>query len=487
LSPIDHLIILGYVGALVVLGSAARSKGASLEEYSLAGRRVPWWVAAVSIFVADLSAISLLGAPAWAYQKDLRLAFGLIVFPFGAVVVALLLIPRVVHDGTVSVYEYLERRFSGRVRTYGAGIFLLLRGGWAATAVYATSLALAEVTPLSQRGAALVLGTATTGYVFLGGARGVVWVALAQFAVMMVGLAAMGGAVVHASEGSLGQVWSVAAAHGHTRLVDWSFSPFEEVTVWAVTVYILVYCVTAYGTDQAMAQRYLATPSKGAMVKAMVGTAAISLPLGAAMYLLGTLLAGEYELSPSMAASLAEPGRLVPHFVSHALPAGLRGVVFAGIFGATLSSVSAGLNSLATSSVVDLGGSGIEERRQVHGVRMATVAWGIGVSLAALFLGRLGTILEIAGKLNGYFAGPLSGIFLLGLTCKRARGWQVVVGSLAGVCATLLVARLGVSWLWYGATGAATTVAVGWVLALMAGCGHSQSAQGTPWPPTRAP
>jgi len=467
LSNLDHAIVLGYIALLVVLGSAARPKTTSLDQYALAGRRVPWWIAAIAIFVADLSAISLLGAPAWAFEKDLCLAFGLVALPFGAVAVALLLIPRVVRKGTVSVYEYLERRFGVPVRRYGAAIFLLLRGGWAATALYATSLALAEVTPLSQPAAAVVLATATAGYVFLGGARGVVWVALMQFTVVVAGLACVGAALMQVSAGDLGALWYTAATRGHTVFLNFSLSPLEEVTVWGVTAYTLGYCVTAYGADQAMAQRYLATPSKGAMVRAILGTALLSLPLGAAMYLLGTLLAGYYGLHPALARSLPEPGRVLPHFVSHALPAGLRGMVLAGIFGATLSSVSAGFNSLATSTIVDFTSPSMSETRKVALIRLATAAWGAAACLTALFLGRLGAILEIAGKIGGYFGGVLGGLFLLGLMCRRAQGWQVVVGSLVGAGGTLGAARLGVSWLWYGAVGAGTTLAIGWLLALL--------------------
>lgn len=466
MSNLDLAIILAYIGLLAVLGTAARSKSVSVEEYALAGRNVRWWMAAITIFTADLSAISLLGSPAWTFQKDLGLAFGLVIFPFAAVAVAMTLIPAIVRRGTVSVYEYLERRFNRSARRFGAAIFLLLRGGWAATAVYATALALAETTSLPRPAATLLLGAATTGYVFLGGARSVVWVGIAQFAVMLMALTSIAGAVTHVSNGNLHALWQAAALGGHTRFADLSLSPFQEVTIWGVTVYIIVYSVTAFGTDQALAQRYLATPSRPAMLKAMLGNAALSLPLGGAMYLLGTLLAGYYALQPALSASLTEPSRVLPHFVAHALPSGLRGMVMAGVFGATLASVSAGLNSLATSTIVDFTRGGAEQRR-VSLIRLATVAWGIGVSAAALSLGRLGAILEIAGKINGYFAGPLAGLFLLGLTCRRAHAWHAILACLLGAATTFSIAYLRVSWLWYGAVGCTATLSLGWALALL--------------------
>ena len=149
------------------------------------------------------------------------------------------------------------------------------------------------------------------------------------------------------------------------------------------------------------------------------------------------------------------------------LPAGAAGLVLAGVFGATLTAVPSGLNALATASVVDF--SNLPRDRQVPLIKLATIGWGCAVAIAAVFLGRLGNIIEIAGKLNGFFGGPLAGAFLLGLFSRRARSWHVIVASLMGAALTFRLAGLGLSWLWYGTSGTAATVLAGWLLAALTG------------------
>ena len=86
-------ILLSYLAAVMYIGSRSARKQKSLEDFFLAGRSVPWWAAGVSIIAADMSAISYVGAPAWVFQKDLRLATGLFLFPLFMLPVVYLFIP----------------------------------------------------------------------------------------------------------------------------------------------------------------------------------------------------------------------------------------------------------------------------------------------------------------------------------------------------------------------------------------------------------
>src|SRR3954451_14888496 len=86
-------ILLSYLAAVIYIGSRRAGRQRSLEDFFLAGRNEPWWGGGVSIIAADMSAISYVGAPAWVFQKDLRLAVGLFLFPLFMLVILYLFIP----------------------------------------------------------------------------------------------------------------------------------------------------------------------------------------------------------------------------------------------------------------------------------------------------------------------------------------------------------------------------------------------------------
>jgi sodium-coupled monocarboxylate transporter 8/12 len=171
---------------------------------------------------------------------------------------------------------------------------------------------------------------------------------------------------------------------------------------------------------------------------------------------------------PQLRAALPNPDRVMPQFVATVLPPGVAGLVIAGVFAATMSTLSAGFNSLATATVIDFvhrfrRAAPADPRADVTMARWITCAWALASTALAAWVGRLGTIVEIFGKISGFFGGPILGVFLLGILTRRPGGAAAVVGLLAGTACAWWVATTHVAWVWYSPAGCAATLVIGFV------------------------
>ncbi|HEX4946661.1 MAG TPA: hypothetical protein VFZ34_08365 [Blastocatellia bacterium] len=215
-------------------------------------------------------------------------------------------------------------------------------------------------------------------------------------------------------------------------------------------------------------QRYFAAKDVKATVRAAFGATVVQFPVVFLLYLIGLLFVAWYAQHPELQASLTNVDRIVPHFTVNILPGGLRGLVIAGIFAATMSSMSAGINSLTTCSLKDIWerlGTTSASREIVRG-RVLTLVWGLTGTFSALLVANLKlTLAERFNMIYTFFAGPLAGIFLLGVLGKRASAWPTLLGALGGFAVTMTMAnQTNVHWLWNPPTGCAVTMLIGYCL-----------------------
>ncbi len=467
LSHLDYFILIAYLVSTVFISSRFAKRQKSLDDYFVAGRMAPWWAVGISIAASDLSAISYMGAPAWVFEKDLRYAMGIFLFPFMMILVVYIFVPFLARLRLYTIYEYLERRFHPSVRTVGSALFLLLRGGWMSTAIYALSLVISQLIHLPVWECVIVVGGLTTAYTVLGGMQAVLWTDVMQFCVMVTGIFVMIGTILVAFHGDIRTIWRLAADSGHTRMFSFQLDPNAEVTVWALFAGTVVVTLISYGSDQVIVQRYLTTSSQRNMALAVLFNGVIALPVMLLLYLLGIGFVAFYAVHHNLRVSLGNAQQVLPHFVIHVLPPGLSGLVIAALCAATMSALSAGLNSFSTVTVVDFYGRYYKKLSSSNGIavsvaRWSTLAWGVMASSGALFVGRLGGIIEIVGKMSSFFGGPLLGMFLLGILTRRANSLGALLGCTCGVTATWLVSSSHVSWLWYGPIGCLSTLVAGY-------------------------
>jgi SSS family transporter len=491
---VDWVIVIAYLLTMAAVGVYFSRRQTSLDHYLLAGRRMSWLPVGLSLMAALNSGMDYLMQPSATIKYGFVLVVGILswvaLYPW----VAKVAFPFYHRLNFFTAYEYLEARFDVRVRTLAAGIFLVWRLGWMATAMYVPSLAINAATggQVDLTTMTIIIGTLVTLYTMLGGIQAVIWNDVVQFCIMFGGLGATVWIVFANVPGGMGEIVSVAQAQGKLDfwppLVDPAASTLaaqvqsffqQPMTVVALLTALIVGRAAQYTTDQVMVQRLQTTRSEADARQAFVVNAA-----GDALWMLGLSFVGlalfayfqHRPLPPEFATD-----KLVPYFMSLEFPAGAVGLVVAAIMAASLSSIDSAINSCTSVAVVDgymrlyLGKtvttgslSAAESAAQVRVSRMATVAFGAIGTVLACNVSRIGTLLEIANKLVNAFTGPLFGIFLLAMFSRRATSAAVLAGGVAGAAASYYVAyHTTIGFLWPSTFGLAVALFVGLALSAL--------------------
>lgn len=495
LTPADITVFAVYMAFSIGVGVWFTRQQKDLKSYLLAGQSMHYVLVAVSVLAALFSGITYLGAPSETFHHDLAFVWMPFSLFIATPITAWLFLPFFYNLKLYTAYEYLEKRFDGRIRRLASALFILRVTLWLALAVFAPSLAIAEATGLPLWLSILLTGASTTLYTALGGMKAVIWTDTLQFVVLCVGIVFVLGFAIAAVPGGVPAAWALAAEDGRTRLINLQLNPTVRVTLWATLIGGAAHHLVQMVTDQVSVQRYLTAPSLKESQRALWFKLWITVPLVALFYLTGPVLYGFYKAVAQEVPMFQKPDSLLPHFVVNYLPAPLPGLLIAAIFAATMSTVSAGINSLTAVTLVDFCQpitAKYADRGKVWFARCLTALFGVVTTFLGLFVGRLGTLVEAPFRIFGLLGGPLLGIFFLGVLSLRANGWGALIGALGGAAAALLALRLNVSFLWFSLTGAVVTFALGHAASLLFAGPHAAARaltyRGTPdIDPTRQP
>lgn len=520
LTWIDYSIILVYLLGTVAIGTWFHRRQKSTEDYFVASRRMHWIPLALSIWSGLTSANSMIGGPGYAYAHDLQQVWIVGEAMLVYVVVIYFVLPIIFPLKLTTAYTYLEMRFNLATRLFGSALFILLRFSWLAAVMYAPSKAIAAIIklPLSEQwmqtwsgigldGATaawvLIIGLTTTLYATLGGMEGVIWTDFLQALIMMGGLVTILVLAINGLPEGVVTLYQSLANNSHGRLFDFSLDMRErdQVTFWLLLAYSITARLNDSATDQVALQRYFSAKSirdcKGSLWLSGVCDL-LMMPL---IWFLGAALWVYFLYNPDPNLPLGANGQVeadqvFPYFVAKVLPVGLSGIFLATILSATMSSVSAGINSLSAALVTDFYRRLIRPDRTDEEctlvAKKTTIAWGAAATVVGLFLGWFEQIWQIAVVLMGFWTGPLLGIFMLGYFTKRANGRGVLVGAVCGLLCTILWAfghRLFDSFGWtfqghgfmFGTVGLIPTLIVGYLVSLGSGVhqleeiGHAES------------
>ena len=468
MAPLDAAIVLGSLVGVVLLGAWLASRQRVTGDYYLGGRRLPAWALGISLAANQVSAISLVGAPAFV---ALRAGGGLtwlqyeLAVPLAMIVLVAWGVPFLRRAPGVSVYSAVEERLGGGARRALAGLFMVSRGAGAGVILYASALVVTAVTGWPLMTSLLVVGFVAVAYTSLGGLVADVVTDVLQFGLLW------GGTV-------LATVLLALRLHGEGALLSGidrgRLDPLDFLhhgigdgatfSFWPMLVGGLFLYLSYYGCDQTQAQRILAARSEGEARKALSVAAFARFPLVCTYCLFGVMLGELLVAEPAFAARLVgrPPDALVPEFLAWALPVGIRGVAVAGILAAALSSVDSALNSLSAVLFEEVMPHLAAAR--LRAARLATIAWGVLAVGAGYLFSRSGeTTIELVNRVGSALYGPMLGVFALAWRSRRADGRSAVSGVLAGVATNLTLAwwAPSLSWLWWNVTGLGVTLAVG--------------------------
>jgi len=479
-SWLDYTVFGVYLTASVSVGLWSARGQKSLGDYFLAGRGMGSVLVAMSILAALFSGISYLAGPADVYKNGFAFGYAVLAFFIATPFTVIWMMPKFYQSRYFTAYQFLEERFSLSVRLLASGLFIFRVSLWLAAATYAPALALEKVTGLPLWITILASGTLTTLYTALGGMRAVIWTDVMQLIVLfggqfMIVLVALG----KIPDGLAG-VWHTAVADGRMDL-SFNFSLSERINFWSVIFAAAFLHLVQMSTDQVSVQRYLSAGNLKEAQRSLWIKLLFVLPVLILFYGTGLVLYAFYKQhgDPLAAGFIQKEDQILPYFVVTQLPAGLPGLLIAAIYAASMSTISAGLNSLASATVVDFkqrlstapAGTAAQ---QVGNAKWVTVVYGALVIMLAFAVSKMpGNLVESVNTVIGLIGGPLLGLFFLGMFTKRATTRGALIGCLGGFAfvLSLYLYQNGmitaqkpaqvVSFIWFSLIGCAVTMTVG--------------------------
>jgi SSS family transporter len=466
-------VIVVYLLGITAFGAHFRKSQHSLKDYFLGGRTVPWWAIALSIVAAETSILTIIGTPGIAYGGNLgflQVVFG---YLLARIVIAVLFLPHYFQGDLFTAYQLIERRFGARLKCVTAASFLVIRGLAEGVRVFAISILVGIVLGTGELASVVLITLLTLFYTFEGGMTAVIWTDVVQMFIYVAGALLSFVMLLRLVPGGWSEVVTLAAANGHKfNVFDFTFSISKTYTFWAGIIGGLFLTTATHGTDQLMVQRLLAARDERQSRRALFFSWAVILFQFTLFLVIGVMLFAYYHHFPP-AAPFSRPDAIFPTFIVDHFPKVIAGLVVAAILAAAMSNLSAALNALASTSVVDFYKAhmapGRSEAHYLHVSRLATLLWGGILIAVAVASARWRTsVFEMGLSIASVAFGCLLGVFLLGVLTRRANENGSIAGMICGLAVMIYVWRwTPVAWTWYVFIGTAVTFGVGYIASLL--------------------
>jgi solute:Na+ symporter, SSS family len=472
LRPLDLAVVAIYLAGITWFGHSFGKQQRTLADYFLGGRGLPWWALALSVVSAETSILTIVSTPGISYRSNFNFLQLILGYLIGRVVVSFVLIPRYFSGNLFTAYQFVERRFGRGVKFFTAALFLATRAVAEGVRVFAISIVVQVAFPKSVPAAVAVIVALTLFYTFQGGLAAVIWTDVIQLTIYLSGTAVALFVAVHGIHGGWSQVREVAQVAGDKfRVFDFHFNLHTPYVFWSGLIGGTFLTSASHGTDQLIVQRLLAARNKRQSQSALLSSGVVILGQFALFLTVGVVLFAYYRQSPP-SIPFSRPDQVFPAFVIRHLPSGLAGLLVAAILAAGMANLSAALNSLASSSMVDfckpLLGRAVDDLRVS---RLLTLAWGAVLICIALAVSSMHqSVLELALTVASIPYGSMLGIFLLGALTRRTTPGGVMAGAVAGLVALVAVLLLTpIAWTWYVPIGTLVTFAIGWAASIRPG------------------
>ncbi len=472
---VDLGLILVYLAAITAFGAHFRHSQKTLKDYFLGGRTTPWWAIAFSIVSAETSTLTVIGTPAISFNGNLGFLQIVLGYLLARIVISLVLLPHYFRGELFTAYEVIERRFGGRVRRLAAGCFLVLRAMAEGVRVFAISIVVSIVLGTGELASILLIVCLTLFYTFEGGMTAVIWTDVVQMFLYVAGAIVSLWVILGMIPGGWPHVAAVASQAHKFEIFDFRFSPTLEFFTrpYSFLAGIIGGCfltTASHGTEQLMVQRLLSARSESESRTALLASWVVICFQFTLFLLIGVILFVYYQDTGLPAPKPAD--RIYPAFIWNHLPTGVAGLVIAAILAAAMSNLSAALNSLSSTTIMDfykpLSRRDRPDAEWLSLARRATLVWGAILFAIALAAQGVKSVLEAGLSIASVIYGALLGVFLLGVLTRRVKQRAAMAGMLAGLL-TMLYVKFGtpIAFTWYVLIGTATTFVTGTLISFI--------------------
>ncbi len=472
---LDLAVIILYLVGITWFGAHFRESQKSLKDYFLGGRNAPWWAISFSIVSAETSTLTVIGTPALSFGGNfgfLQVVFG---YLLARIVISTLFLPAYFRGEMFTAYELMRIRFGERIRKWTAGMFLLLRALAEGVRVFAISLVISIVLGTGELASIAVIVCLTLFYTFEGGMTAVIWTDVVQMFLYVGGAILSFYVILQLVPGGWAHVTAVAAPLGKFQVLDFSFTPTaafftHTYSFWAGVIGGCFLTTASHGTEQLMVQRLLSARSQSESRAALFSSWFVIFFQFALFLVIGVCLFVYYGDRGMSAPTVTD--RIYPEFIWQHLPHGISGLVIAAILAAAMSNLSAALNSLASTTIMDfyrpIAGTHHPESHFLRLARMSTVVWGAVLFAIALVARHWGSVLQAGLSIASILYGSLLGVFLLGLLTRRTGEIAAMVAMTAGLITMLYVKfYTAIAWTWYVVIGTTVTFVIGYLLSFV--------------------
>lgn len=453
LTTLDLGVVAVYAVCLlaIALWVSREPKGETkdTEDYFLAGRALPWWAIGASLIASNISAEQIIGQSGQGFAVGVAIA----AYEWQAAIVLLIVakffLPIFLKRGIYTMPQFLDQR-------YGHGVKTLMSVYWIAlyTAVNLTTvlwlggLAVTSLTGWPVLGAMAALAAFAALYSLYGGLKAVALTDIIQVVILILG----GIAITWIALGLIGGTGGAPAGlarlgaelPGHFEMIlepqDTGYSDLPG--IWTLLGGLWVLHFSYWGFNQYIIQRALGAESLAEAQKGLAFAAFLKLFIPVIVVVPGiaaVILAQEGTLDGAVLADASD--RTYGELMTLA-PAGLRGLVFAALVAAVVSSLASMMNSIATIFTMDIYKSAVTERAERHYVAVGRIAafaaMAIALVLAQPFIGGFESGFQTVQEYSGFIAPGVVAVFLLGFFWTPANGAGAFAALIASVAVSFL-------------------------------------------------
>ena len=428
------IIIISMVGILA-LGPIFSRKNKSAESYFLAGRSMPGWIVGVSLMATIVSSMTFLATPGYTYANNWIYMPTHFTYIFASILAICLFMPFFRKGHVNSAYEYLERRFGAWARYYAGAGFILFQVSRAGIVLYAVSLPFKAMTGLPIPWFILILGFVVGFYTIAGGLKAVIWADFIQAIIMVGGGLICLPIIIMKLPGGFSQIIEIGTADGKFYMGDpGSFNIYER-TFWVMMLNHIFWYSHLMCTDQMSVQRYTAIKSDKQARNGVLVTILTTIPVWVYFTFLGTALYVFYKVMPSAGMDNMLAEQALPYFILTQLPAGIAGLVIAGLAAAAMSTLSSIVSASAQTITTDFYRRiFVKNKDELHYLRIGRTASFVFTAisvLAALVIHytRTSALVDIQQMCITILSGGLFGLFMIGFLTKRVDNFSAIIAT----------------------------------------------------------
>lgn len=449
---IDTVILIVYLAIVLFVGLAFSKKDMKGDEYFKGDGTIPWWVTSVSIFATLLSPISFLSLAGNSYKGTWLLWFAQLGVFIAIPLTIRFFLPVYSSLDIDTAYHYLEIRYKDKgLRVIGALMFIIYQIGRMSIIMYLPSMVLAQLTGININLLIIVMGVIAIIYSYTGGIKSVLWTDFIQGVVLILGVIFALGFLLFNINGGIGEVFK--SLFETNKFLGSNEVIFDQ-NILKSSVFIIVVgaglnTFSSYISSQDIVQRFTTTTDIKELKKMTYGNGVLSLGVATVFYLIGTALFVFYNQNPNLLQT-AHQDQIFASYIAFQLPVGISGLLLAAIYAAAQSTLSTGLNSVATSWTLDIQkyiSKNMDNAKKTRVARYISLGVGILAILVSMVLanGEIKSAYEWFNSFMGLILGVLAGVFVLGIFNKKANKYGAYAGLIVSSI-IVIVLKYGNPW-----------------------------------------